>query len=354
MKKVTVLGSGSGSHAMAADLGSMGNEVHMLVLPEWEMELREVKEHGYIAAEGIINEKIPIASVTTNPKEAIENSECIFCPLPAFAQNAYFDFIADYLEDEQIFLLIPGLLGTLVFNKTLENKKIEKRIFIAETSELPYSCRAKQGHVNIMSKSKVLCAAFPASDTGEVLDRVSQFYQFDRAKNVMQCVTHSTNPCYHAPGCVLNAGRIERAKGNFYLYEEGITPCVARVMEKLDEERIQIADKVGGALFTVPEEMAATREPRSIFEEINGCMSMEYIKGPESLDDRYLTEDIPYTMMCWLTIAQIAKVETPIIKAIITLAEPIIEKDIFMKGRNAQAMGIDGMGLGELIDYITN
>lgn len=354
MKKVTVLGSGSGSHAMAADLAAMGNEVHMLVLPEWEMELKNVQERGYIEAEGVIEGKAPVASVTTNPKDAIKDSACIFCPLPAFAQAAYFDLIADFLEDEQIVLLTPGLLGTLVFHNLLKQKKIDKQILIAETSELPYSCRAKEGHVDIMSKSKVLCAAFPAANTDQVLDKVSEFYSFDRAKSVLQCVIHSTNPCYHAPGCVLNAGRIERSKGNFYLYEEGITPCVARVMECLEEERIRIAEKVGGCLFTVPEEMAGGREPRSIFEELNGCMSMEYIKGPESLDDRYLTEDIPYTMMCWLTIGQIAGIKTPVTKAIITLGSPIMQMDIAAKGRTAQEMGIDEMTLDQLIKYVTN
>lgn len=354
MKKVTVLGSGSGSHAMAADLAAMGNEVHMLVLPEWESELKAVKEQGFIAAEGVINERVSVASVTTNPKEAMENSVCIFCPLPAFAQAAYFDWIADYLKEGQMVLLTPGLLGSLVFHHMLEQKEMNQDILIAETSELPYSCRAKAGHVNIMSKSNVLCAAFPASKTDQVLDRVSEFYQFDKAETVLQCVTHSTNPCYHAPGCVLNAGRIERAKGDFYLYEEGITPCVARVMEMLEAERIQIAEKTGGCLFTVPEEMAGGREPRSIFEELNGCMSMEYIKGPESLDDRYLTEDIPYTMMCWLTIGRIAGIQTPITRALITLGSPIIQMDIAAQGRTAQKMGIDGMNLEQLMEYVTN
>ena len=180
---------------------------------------------------------------------------------------------------------------------------------------------------------------FPQPILTKCLIKYRNFIPLTGRKSVLQCVIHSTNPCYHAPGCVLNAGRIERSKGNFYLYEEGITPCVARVMECLEEERIRIAEKVGGCLFTVPEEMAGGREPRSIFEELNGCMSMEYIKGPESLDDRYLTEDIPYTMMCWLTIGQIAGIKTPVTKAIITLGSPIMQMDIAAKGRTAQGNG---------------
>ena len=42
---------------MAADLAAMGNEVHMLVLPEWEMELKNVQERGHIEAEGVIEER---------------------------------------------------------------------------------------------------------------------------------------------------------------------------------------------------------------------------------------------------------------------------------------------------------
>ena len=38
----------------------------------------------------------------------------------------------------------------------------------------------------------------------------------------------------------MNAGRIERSKGEFYFYEEGVTPSVASVINSLDKERINI------------------------------------------------------------------------------------------------------------------
>ena len=354
MSKIVVLGSGSGSHAMAADLAINGNEVYMLVLPEWIHELAPVIEKGYIQTEGILCEKARIKCVTSDPKKALDGAECIFCPLPAYAQESYCKWIADFIQNDQILLFTPGLMGCLIMKKVMDNKKIDKKILLAETSELPYSCRGSSGTVNIMSKFQVMCSALPAIKTQEVIETASKFLPLIKAENILQCAIHSTNPCYHVPGCILNAGRIERSKGEFYLYEEGITPCVARVMEILDEERMKIANEVGGLLFSVPEEMAGSREPRTIFEELNGCMSMEFIKGPSSLQDRYLTEDIPYGLMVWSEIARIAGVETPMINALIEISSPILKMDILSEGRNAEKMGVAGMNIDRLMFFVND
>lgn len=47
------------------------------------------------------------------------------------------------------------------------------------------------------------------------------------------------------PGCILNAGRIEYAQGDFHFYTEGFTDCVARLTEAIDAERIALLDAMG-------------------------------------------------------------------------------------------------------------
>lgn len=53
-------------------------------------------------------------------------------------------------------------------------------------------------------------------------------------------------PLLHPVGCLLNAGRIERSHGEFYMYEEGMTPSVVHVIESLDRERLKIGCAIMG------------------------------------------------------------------------------------------------------------
>ncbi len=40
-------------------------------------------------------------------------------------------------------------------------------------------------------------------------------------------------PVLHPAGSLLNAGRIERSHGEFYMYEEGMTASVVKVIEDI-------------------------------------------------------------------------------------------------------------------------
>ena len=150
----------------------------------------------------------------------------------------------------------------------------------------------------------------------------------------------------------MNAGRIERSKGNFYLYEEGITPTVARVMEVLDAERAAIVNALGYDLMTVAMELAEGREPRTIWEEVNGCQTLEFIKGPTSLKNRYFTEDIPYGLVAWSDLGNMLGVPTPLIDAFIEIGSVIIEQKPRETGRTLDKMGISGMSIDELKKYL--
>ena len=55
--------------------------------------------------------------------------------------------------------------------------------------------------------------------------------------DVMACGLSSMTPVVHPAGVLMNAGRIERSHGEFYFYEEGVTPAVARAIMAVDDER---------------------------------------------------------------------------------------------------------------------
>ncbi len=344
MKKITVIGAGNCSYAAAADLALKGNQVNMLVdEPHWSEITAVAKTRTVELHEDNRTQEAKLHMVTDDPQAAIGGSDLILITIPAYGHEFITQWICDYLSDDQTVIFAPGFLASLLLKKKLKEQGRGKRIFVAETNETPYNAKKLGGNrVEISGRiTPLLTAAVPSDDTAQVLAEFESILPLTKADHVFHSVLHATNPCYHVPGCVLNTGRIERAKGEFYLYEEGITPAVATVMEKLDEERIHILKALGCSYYSVPEEMAEGRQARSMWEEINGCQGLEFVKGPESLQSRYLTEDIPYGLMSWSMIGRMLELNLPVIEALITLGGIVIGKDLIRKGQTKEKLGLE-------------
>ncbi len=262
--------------------------------------------------------------------------------------------MADHVEERADNNADAGNLGSLVFKKNLRKRR-QSRVLICESSTLNYDARLTEpGRVYVFARNYCIkVGVLPATHRDEAMNVLGKYYdEFIPCADVLDCGLHSLNPCLHIPGCIMNAGRIERSKGEFYLYEEGITPTVAKVMERMDEERSQIVKYLGYELMTVADELAEGRESRSIWEEVNGCQTLEFIKGPTSLKNRYFTEDIPFGLIAWSDIAKMLNIETPIIDAFIEIGAIIINQDPHKTGRTTEKLGIHGKSPEELRDYL--
>ena len=60
---------------------------------------------------------------------------------------------------------------------------------------------------------------------------------------------------------------------------------------------------------------------------LNGSAGLTPVEGPESLANRYVTEDIPFGSVAWAGMGDAVGVETPIIDALIALGSVIIGKE---------------------------
>jgi opine dehydrogenase len=353
-RKVAILGAGNGGQTMAADLSVSGHEVRLFELERFAGALGPLFEKKHIKMTGFIEGEADIAVITTDIDEAISGAEVIFIPLPAFTHRTYAELLADHVKDGQIIVLVPGTLGSLVFRRVFDEKGVTADVIICETNSLTYDTRiVAPGEVHVFATNPGLkLGVMPKEKTPEVFRFLSEFFEFEEAEDVLDCGLHSLNPVLHVPGCILNAGRIERSKGEFYLYEEGITPRVVRVMESIEEERANIVDRLGYKLMTLAEELAEGREPRTIWEEVNGCETLEFIKGPSSFDNRYFTEDIPYGLLAWTELADIIGVKTPTMNALLQLGSLLIDVDPRKVGRTKEDMGIAGMDIAAIKQYV--
>ena len=187
----------------------------------------------------------------------------------------------------------------------------------------------------------------------ETVEKLRAFYpSLEAVESVIACGLSSLNPIIHVPGCILNAGRIEYAKGEFYFYTEGFTPCVARTTEAIDKERIALLDSFGYASDIVAHGVGGSIITDDIGEAIASDPNFAKIKGPADTNSRYYAEDIPYGLAPWAKLARAMNVDVPVIGSMITIGSALLGYDCWTKGHSLQDLGIEGMTKEELKEYL--
>ena len=75
-------------------------------------------------------------------------------------------------------------------------------------------------------------------------------------------------------------------------------------------------------------------------------------KGPLSMKDRYVTEDIPMGVTLTISLAEKAGVKVPTYESMLHLASVVNETDYYTGGRSLQNLGLDDLTLDELDHYL--
>jgi len=210
--------------------------------------------------------------------------------------------------------------------------------------------------------------AFPAKRTEEVILKLQKLYPAVSAcVNVIEAAINNPNPIVHPAAVLLSATRIEYSKGEFYLYGEGMTPSVARVYEALNAERIALCDALGlrlhhwdnldfrgyelGTTLEETEERILNTSMDAAFgrDSIKAGMQM---KGPESMQDRYVTEDVPYGLVLMATLGDLLNVPTPTMKSVICLCSVMNGVDYMVEGRGVKQLGLEGLDAKSLLNFL--
>ncbi len=76
------------------------------------------------------------------------------------------------------------------------------------------------------------------------------------------------------------------------------------------------------------------------------------MRGPSSMQDRYITEDVPYGLVFFSTLGQMLGVPTPVSDGIVNLCGAINRVDYWQQGRGVKELGLDGMSLAQLQSFL--
>ena len=216
----------------------------------------------------------------------------------------------------------------------------------------------KPGEVRIFRKSKfLLLGVLPSKYSTGVFETAKKLFPFLKlADNVLESGMLNPNIVLHPAGMVMNAGWIESTGGDFCYYTQGITPAVARVMERFEDERLAICSTLGvkktSFLSYYKESGYTSVEASGIYEAVRDSEPNKDIRAPPSLSHRYLSEDVGFGLVPMKAIATIAGVRTEVIDSLIHLSSSLTGEDFLKQGLTAEKMGISGMSTEELLTLV--
>ncbi len=358
--RFTVVGAGHGGKAMAAHLALKGFQVNLYNrTPEHiaaidarggiELESYEGGPHGF----GELN------LVTSDMKEAVEEADVMMVVVPSSAHADVARHSAPYLRDGQIVVLHPGrTCGALEFAKVIRDSGSKADVTVAEAETFIYASRSDgpaQARI-FRIKDAVPLAALPAHRTAQVLEIINNAYpQFIDGINVLHTGLNNMGAIFLPALTLLNAGWIESTHGDFQFYIDGVTPSVARLLEVLDRERVTVASALGIRAQTAMDwlEMAYTTSGEDLHEAIHNQLGYYGIKAPNTLNHRYIFEDVPMSLVPIASMAQRYGVSVRGMESIIRMACIIHRTDYWRRGRTLRKLGIDRLSVTEFTNYVT-
>lgn len=352
-KNICIIGAGNGGSAIAGDMTLAGHSCRLFEFPEYADNINPIIKKKGIKVAGIARTGFAeIKLATSDLSEAVEGADLIMVTTAALAHERIAWELAPLLKTGQSIVLWPGSGGTLAFRRVWDDMGFDEDVYLAKGVTFPYCCRRLEGpgtvNIHRVDGPNMLLAALPSTDTEAVIRTLESTYakKVKPAVSILEPALYNVNIIVHPVGALLNMGRIEHSKGEFYMYKEGITPAVKKIIYAMDAERSALFRALGYKPYTYDE----------IFHDCFNMTVQEFAatssKGPFSMQDRYITEDIPMGATLTVSLARKAGVPTPTYDTMIHLASVVNETDYYSSGRNLENLGLANLTLEQLETYL--
>lgn len=390
-KPIAVLGGGAVAKAIAADCALGGARVHLCDLaPFAEKTLFGVKESGIKFFGDQLNlygfERHGTAvmeMVTESVAEAVKGAGIIVVATPAIGHRPFFEALIPALEEGQVIHIYPDNYGSLLLRKMMKEAGCSKGVIVGGWSSSTYGSRVvvKGGVIlpQVRAYYRAITlrgAAMPACDTAAFIESSRYLPSMDAVTKgdgplagdtVLDIGFSNVNPVLHCPGTILGVGTMENwgviygeDKYDFSIYSHAYCPSIAQVQHTFYQEVCAIADAIGVDVQRYDKEDFFSRE--SIlgqeymgkdylipFEEHD---YMQYGTGPFTVENRYITEDIPVGCHIYHLLGKTYGVKTPVIDSMINLASAMLQRDFHATGYTLDYLGIGDMDKEQLNRYL--
>lgn len=390
-KPIAVLGAGAVGKAIAGDCALGGAKVRLCDLPPFaEKTLFGVEKTGIKFFGDQLNlygferhGQARMDKVTTDVAEAVKGAGLVVVATPCAGHKPFFEKLIPALEDGMVIHIFPDNYGSLILRKMMREAGCTKQVIIGGWSSSTYGSRVEIKGGVILPQIRVYYraitlrgAAMPACDTDAFLESAKYLPSMDAVTHgqgavagdtVMDTGFSNVNPVLHCPGAILGVGVMENFgvifgedKYKFSIYSHAYCPSISEVQYAFYKEECALAEAMGVGIQPYRKEQFFSRE------NVLGAeyMGEDYVipfdqqdpiqfgTGPFTMENRYITEDIPVGCHVYHELGKKFGVKTPVIDSMINLASAILQRDFYQMGYTLDYLGIGHMSKEEMNAYL--
>jgi opine dehydrogenase len=325
---VGVAGTGSIGFACAAWLAHAGHRVTV-----WSPggQGAEALRSAPLRATGLLEAEVKVA-VASSAAELARAADVLILALPVNGHRGVMERLLPDLRNEQTVIVSSmASLSSLYLRESALARGIDLTVTSLGTTALT-ARRSGPAEVRVMARrSEPGISALPAARSGVVLALAHALFgsPFVAEANALASALGNVNPVSHGPLALFNWTRIERAE--HWPQYHYLTPAVARVIERLDAERIALARAFGIEVRPIEAHLVksfgATPGPLAdIAAELHAKRGGP--PGPTDTATRFLGEDVPYGLAFSLALGRIAGVPMPGTATVVEAASLVLGRDL--------------------------
>ncbi|MEY9543142.1 opine dehydrogenase [Bradyrhizobium diazoefficiens] len=326
--RVAILGAGAVAFGNAALLCRDGHHV-ILWSPSGQRTATLASDAPLVATGAIAGQFYP--RIATSCDGALADAEAVVVAVPGYGYRHVLDAAAPHLRSEQVVIFSAHLSLAAIYLARLMGKRGVAAPIAALSTTVTTARQTAPGAVTVGSiRAKLEVAVVPESASVRGLEVCRALFgdRFALRRDLLGVALNNVNAQAHLAIVLCNLTRMEL--GEVWGQNRHITPVVTRLIEALDAERLAIAKAFDltvrsfhehfHLLYDVPmgplAEMAQTLAQRS-----GG------VNGPNTLDTRYVTEDVPFGLVPTIRLAEIAGVPAPLHEAGLRLISALYGRD---------------------------
>lgn len=338
--KIAILGAGNTGKAYSVYLSHLGHEVALY--DRSPDRLTPIVGRG-ITATARIEGLFPV-STSANLTDTVRGSRLILICTVAGGHRPLASALRGLLEEGQHILITNGCWGAVEFDSCLGEEASEKGCTISETGGQLILCNSpspESVYIKTIKKQVPFSCTKPADNSILLNFFATLFPQLCPAPSVLYTSLNNSNPVSHGPFVLFNLTRMENGE-DYLLFGTGMTERVARFIERIDRERVEVVRACGTEAATLLDMLNASWPDKqsSLYDVFHNTPAYSVTKGPATLNHRFLTEDLPYGLVPYLCLGKRFGIETPALTALVQMIGLYMETDYLTQGPELEALDL--------------
>ena len=346
--RVAVLGGGADARLIAALC--LAEEAEVTLFSAYGVELQALAKGVSLRGAGPLGgyqtnrEDAPSIRTTAELDSAVANAELIFLTGPIHKQRTYAMVLADHLSDGQALVLAPGRsMGALEVAWLLRIGGCEADVTIVEAQGLPFWFTEEGATLHLSEAAPVVAATLPSGRL-HVLQALRRYLpNLTAAPSTLASGFADGSGLVEAPALLLGGGGMARGgpaipMGGEPLDENRsfrnlIGPEQADIIAKLAAERRAVAARFGVRDLPTTEAWLDIHAGRATG---GGRRAV-----PDLAQSKKILRDAAIgSLEPLLSAARLAKVNTPVTEAMLTMISAALGADLAPAGRRLETVGV--------------